>query len=107
MISAQQLSVRPGQTTVQPGQVAVQPGQLTVSPYATAQQFDIGELLGSIMPLVMLMMVMMSIGTHQALLAPMKDPASGNETPLVGIPLTDKHGVLLHPHFCQAAWLYQ
>ncbi|GAI58783.1 unnamed protein product [marine sediment metagenome] len=60
MVQAQQLTVSPGQTRVQPGQTLVQPGQVTVSPYApTAAQngFDIGLLLTSIMPLIMMIMV--------------------------------------------------
>ena len=74
MIGAMQIS------TVSPGQLSmVQPGQLTTAPGVGVSQ--IGDLLESIMPLIMMMMVMMSIGTHQALQAPTKAPASGNETP--------------------------
>ncbi len=74
MIRAMQLG------TVSPGQlVMVQPGQLTTAPGVVGTQ--ISDLLTSIMPLMMMMMVMMSIGTHQALQAPTKEPASGNETP--------------------------
>ena len=39
----------------------IRPGQLTAVPATTAAQFDIGQLLTSIMPLIMLMMVMMMI----------------------------------------------
>ena len=55
MVSAQQVTVRPGQTAVQPGQIAVSPyGQVT-------GMQDIGTLLTSIMPLIMIMMVMMML----------------------------------------------
>ena len=55
MISAQQVSVRPGQT-------AVQPGQISVSPYGqVAPAQDIGTLLTSIMPLIMMIMVFMML----------------------------------------------
>ncbi len=56
MISAQQVSVSPGQTLVRPGQISV-------SPYTTtpAQTFDISTLLTAIMPLIMLIMVMQLI----------------------------------------------
>lgn len=56
MIKAQQVSVSPSQTAVRPGQINVTP--YTVAP---AQQFDIGTLLTSIMPLIMLIMVMQLI----------------------------------------------
>jgi len=56
MIGAQQL------TQIQPGQLAtVAPGQLTTAPGIGVAQTDIGDLLTSIMPLIMLMMVMMMI----------------------------------------------
>jgi len=49
-----QTGVTPGQiTTVTPGQLAVAPGVLPA--------FDIGTLLASLMPLIMLMMVFMMI----------------------------------------------
>ncbi len=62
MIKAQQLGVQPGQTFVRPGQTAVQPGQIAVSPYGqvTGMQ-DIGTLLTSIMPLIMIIMVFMML----------------------------------------------
>ncbi len=54
MIGAQQLgSVQPGQLTM------VQPGQLTTAPGVGVSQ--VGDLLTSIMPLMMIMMVMMMI----------------------------------------------
>ena len=52
-----------------------------IAPQQAVVGTQVGDLLTSIMPLVMLMMVMMSIGTHQALQVPTKNPASGNETP--------------------------
>ena len=61
MISAQQVSVQPGQTVVRPGQTAVQPGQLAVSPYGVTGMQDIGTLLTSIMPLIMMIMVFMML----------------------------------------------
>ncbi len=57
MISAQQVSVYPGQTAVRPGQIQVSP----YTPVTTAQTFDISTLLTSIMPLIMLIMVMQLI----------------------------------------------
>jgi len=63
MIKAQQLQagVVPGQLTT-----AVQPGQITVAPGVLPAQIDIGTLLASIMPLIMLMLVFMMIMPHHA-----------------------------------------
>jgi|GEM_PF-1865132 len=57
MLGAQQLG------TVSPGQLSsVQPGQLITAPGVyTQQEGGIGDMLSSIMPLVMMMMVMMMI----------------------------------------------
>jgi hypothetical protein len=55
MVTAQQLQVAPGQLT------QVQPGQLAVAPGIAPAQFDIGTLLASITPLIMLMLVFMMI----------------------------------------------
>ena len=58
MVMAQQVGVQ----RVQAGQVAVQPGQVAVSPYAqVAPMQDIGTLLTSIMPLIMMIMVFMML----------------------------------------------
>jgi len=47
---------------VSPGQlVMVQPGQLTTAPGVGVAQTEIGDLLTSIMPLIMIMMVFMMI----------------------------------------------
>jgi hypothetical protein len=56
MIAAQQLgTISPGQLTL------VQPGQLTTAPGVGVAQTEIGDLLTSIMPLIMMMMVFMMI----------------------------------------------
>lgn len=56
MVRALQIS------TVSPGQlVSVQPGQLTAAPGVGVAQTEIGDMLTSIMPLIMLMMVFMMI----------------------------------------------
>ncbi len=48
--------------TISPGQlISVQPGQLTTTPGVGAAQTEIGDLLTSIMPLIMIMMVFMMI----------------------------------------------
>ena len=74
MIGALQLG------TVSPGKITtVQPGQLTVAPGVGVAQ--VGDLLESIMPLIMLMMVKMSIGKHQALQAPRTAPSSVSASP--------------------------
>jgi len=51
-VRSQQLGVTPGQVT---------PGQITVAPGVLPAQIDIGTLLASIMPLIMLMLVFMMI----------------------------------------------
>ena len=60
----------------------IQPGQLTAVPATTVTGAqDIGTLLTSIMPLIMIMMVMTKIATHPSLQTPTGDSASGDETP--------------------------
>ena len=74
MVGALQIS------TVSPGQLAsVQPGQLTIAPGVGTSQ--VGDLLESIMPLIMIMMVMTKIASHPRSSLPRKDSASDGETP--------------------------
>ena len=60
-MKACQVLVSPASTSVKPAQTYVQPAQTTVTPYQTN---GIGDILTSIMPLIMIMMVMMSVGKH-------------------------------------------
>jgi hypothetical protein len=60
-MKACQVLVAPASTSVKPAQTMVQPAQTTVTPYQTN---GISDILTSIMPLIMIMMVMMSVGTH-------------------------------------------
>lgn len=57
MIGAQQIA------TVSPGQLTsvVQPSQLTTAPGVAVSSTEIGDLLSSVMPLVMIMMVFMML----------------------------------------------
>ena len=60
-MKACQVLVAPASTSVKPAQTMVQPAQTTVTPYQTN---GISDILTSIMPLIMIMMVMMSVGKH-------------------------------------------
>ena len=58
-MKACQVLVAPASTSVKPAQTMVQPAQTAVTPYQTN---GIGDLLTSIMPLIMIMMVMTIVG---------------------------------------------
>ena len=59
----------------------VRPGQLTPFPATVAPTTEIGDMLTSIMPLIMIMMVMTTLASHSHSWLPRKAAPSDGEVP--------------------------
>ena len=94
MVGAQQL------TSVQPGQLLTAPGV-----YTQQTNGGIGDMLNSMMPLIMMMMVMTKIGTSSHLQTAKKNPASGGADPGFEKAPSNVPGELLPPRSCPAGGL--